>query len=126
MNVRFGSESRNPLSHLTKNPGPGSYDHTSMLSKTSTSLKFRHKPLSKTTNSPGPGNYTARSGLNPNGYSIGKNNRFNHKVVSDTPGPGNYEVNNVTVNSPKYAVGKGNRSNLGSQNPNMPGPGQYE
>jgi len=124
---KFGTERRDGgTQERLKVPGPGAYNSPNVMSQTGTTLKFRHNTIDKNAKLvPGPGNYETTSALRNKGGAIGKEGRFSKKSDSMySPGPGNYEMDKSNTGSPKYAIGKGNRSDFSGAHVRFPGPGQ--
>ncbi len=126
---RIGKSLRQPLSEITKTPGPGSYVHKptlgegpkyGMRSKTPADLRHNGPCPGPGPGQYSPGNETERQAPRP---SIGKGPRTDRGGEERlVPGPGAYSVGEPPKRQPSYTFGV-SRSKLKMNE--VPGPGTY-
>ena len=135
---------------VNKNPGPGSYESNSTISRSAYSLtKKPHEEDKEKKNIPGPGTYPVTFTINEKGSyflskyknscvrDFSKTGGRPHIMTSKVPGPGSYSTNQVDLSpTGKYAMSKmrscltrkfaiTTRKPIAENNEN-PGPGTYK
>jgi hypothetical protein len=121
----LGGRSPERTSRTASNPGPGTYESSSTLSKHGPSMKGKlaDTSMNYTKIIPGPGTYNTSKGAGSGvpSFSIGGRVKPLTSPTKDTPGPGQYNPRGAG-DSPRFSLGGRSKADKLDENP---GPGSY-